>query len=496
MRLRLSMFYSTLLLTGVNLLLRLAGTVFQVYLSGRIGAAGVGLLQLVLSVALLAETAGVAGVRTTAMYLSAEELGRKHPGRIPRILSHCSVYSLVCSCAVGVALYFGAPLLAQQWIGDIRTAGALRLFACFLPVECLCGVLRGYFTAAERIGTLAVVGIGEQLCSMAVTVAALMGWAGEDPVRACQAVVFGAGVSACFTLACLGLLRPRSGERRPAGPSPVWRMLRIAVPLALADDLKAGLSAAEKLVIPRGLALHPGTRAPMASFGVVSGMVMPVLMLPAAILFSLAELLIPELARCAAVGSRRRIRYLTRRSLRMGMLYGLWCGGLLFLLAGPLCETLYDSQDAGKYLMLFAPLAPMLYCDALTDAMTKGLGQQESCVRYNIVTSALDLGLLLVLLPRWGMLGYFVSFLVSHLLNFALSIRQLLKTAGITVSLRRLLLAGLAALAGVGAALLFAGAGARAAVFLAVSWVLFWCSGTLRREDLHWARGLLRTRRR
>ena len=42
------MFYSTLLLTGVNLLLRLVGTTFQVYVSGRIGAAGVGLLQLVL----------------------------------------------------------------------------------------------------------------------------------------------------------------------------------------------------------------------------------------------------------------------------------------------------------------------------------------------------------------------------------------------------------------------------------------------------------------
>ena len=39
----LTMFYSALALTGVNLLLRLAGTAFQVYLSGQIGAAGVGL---------------------------------------------------------------------------------------------------------------------------------------------------------------------------------------------------------------------------------------------------------------------------------------------------------------------------------------------------------------------------------------------------------------------------------------------------------------------
>ena len=43
-------FYSALLLTGVNLLLRMVSTSFQVYISGQIGAAGVGLLQLVLSV--------------------------------------------------------------------------------------------------------------------------------------------------------------------------------------------------------------------------------------------------------------------------------------------------------------------------------------------------------------------------------------------------------------------------------------------------------------
>ena len=40
----------------------------------------------------------------------------------------------------------------------------------------------------------------------------------------------------------------------------------------------------------------------------------------------------------------------------------------------------------------------------------------------------------------------------------------------------------------------FAGAFS-AAVFLAVSWVLFRWTGTPRREDLRWARGLLRRRK-
>jgi len=68
------MFYSALLLTGANLALRMVSMGFQVYLSGQIGAAGIGLLQLVLSVSMLAMAAGMGGIRTSAMYLTAEEI--------------------------------------------------------------------------------------------------------------------------------------------------------------------------------------------------------------------------------------------------------------------------------------------------------------------------------------------------------------------------------------------------------------------------------------
>ena len=66
------MFYSALMLTGVNLLLRLAGTSFQVYISARIGPTRVGLLQLTMSVGSLATIAGIGGIRTASMYLTAE----------------------------------------------------------------------------------------------------------------------------------------------------------------------------------------------------------------------------------------------------------------------------------------------------------------------------------------------------------------------------------------------------------------------------------------
>ncbi len=484
-------FYSALLLTGVNLLLRLVGTSFQVYLSSQIGPEGIGLLQLVMSVASLSMVASMAGIRTATMYLTAEELGKNRPGNVRWVLSGCIGYSILCSIAVAVTMYGAAPFLAERWIGNSQITTALRLCALFLPVNCLTGVLVGHFTGANRIGTLAAVEVAEQLCSMVCTVLLLHFWAGQDGAKCCQAVVMGSGLSGCLTLLCLSVLRVI--QRQPAGERiPVARRLMdVAVPLALADDLKTGINTVENLMVPKRLARFTGALSPLAAFGVVSGMVFPVLMFPACILYGLAELLIPELARCVAAGSRMRIRYLARRSMKLAAVYGVLFGGLMFLLSDTLCKTLYQNTEAGQQLRLYALLIPMLYCDAIVDAMTKGLGQQKSCVRYNILTSLLDVVFLYILLPKYGMNGYFLSFLATHLLNFGLSLRLLLKITGLRIRPAIPLLTVLAMVLGVWVVSYAKIPGLCLVMYPVVLGCLLYLMKILRRTDLVWMKGLI-----
>ncbi len=488
---KMPIFYSALLLTGVNLLLRFAATTFQVHITGLIGAAGVGLLQLVLSVGALAMTAGIGGIRTATMYLTAGQIGRKKPENVVWVLSGCFLYSIVCSGSVATLLYVFADKVADRWLGVPAAVDAVRMLAGFLPISCLCGVMVGYFTAANRIGTLAAVEVAEQACSMAVTLLALRFWAGKDPVRACQSVVFGSGIGSILTLLCLLILR--LGERPPKGARiPVRKeLLQAAVPLALADVLKGGISTTENLMVPKRLRLFPGTDSPLALFGTVCGMVFPLMMFPACILYGLAELLIPELARCNAAGSQRRIGYLVRRSLRISMLYGGLFGGLLFLLAFPLCLRLYKSDGAAQWLRWYSLLVPMLYCDIITDAINKGLGQQKISVRNNIITAALDVILLFLLLPKYGMQGYLFSFAVTHLINFLLSLILLVRTTGQKLSLLPPLFIGIAGAIGALLSRKFSPLPA-VIVFICLYFSSLTLMGVLRREDIKWIRGLFK----
>ena len=298
---------------------------------------------------------------------------------------------------------------------------AVRLSARHLPVR----VHERVFTAANRISVLAAVEVAEQLLSMAVTAGLLLSYAGSDPVRACQCVIFGSGVGAALTLTLLCILRLRERPRR-VPDSRDQAASETAVPLALADDLKKRPVHGGKPHGPQAA----GVAEPLAAFGMLTGMVFPVMMFPAAILFGLAELLIPELAWCAAAGSQRRIQYLVKRSLRAGLLYGCWAGDCWCCWQGPSACGSTEAMRPGSKWPPMRCWSPCFYCDAVTDAMWKGLGQQKICVRNNIFTGFLDIVFLYFLLPKFGLHGYFASFFLTHALNFLLSIRLLLRVSG------------------------------------------------------------------
>ncbi|HIQ70173.1 MAG TPA: oligosaccharide flippase family protein [Candidatus Avoscillospira stercorigallinarum] len=422
------------LLTAANLLMRGVSMLFQVYLTARVGAAGVGLLQLILSVNLFAVTLGTSGLRVAALYLSAEAYGLRRYGGVRQAMVWCLTAGLLLSALVGGAMMAFAEPLALSVVGDLRAVLSLRLLGLTLPLSCLSMILSGCFTACGQVRTLVAVEVGDKAATVVLTMLLLQQGIAGDLAHACAAIVGGNALAAVGSVAVLlGLLRRWLGKLDGGGAMPDMgrRLLGIAGPVAVSDYLRSGLGTLEQFLIPWGLSRFGGSHTQaMADYGVIHGMVFPVLMFPCTVLYAVADVLVPELARCRAEENQRRIRHVAGRCLRQGFLYAAAVAALLWLLAMPLGQLLYRSDDAGRYLRLFAPAVVMLYLDCLVDGMHKGLGQQVYTVRVNTLTSILDVALLYLLLPRWGIAGYYVSFWVSHGVNFYLSIRRLGELTG------------------------------------------------------------------
>lgn len=493
MRPKHSILYNALLLTAVNLMLRGISMLFQVYLSTAIGPAGIGLLQLILTAGSFAMTLGLSGARVAAIYLCAEEYGHRRQDGVRSALLHCLRYSLIISLAVGTALFFLSPYIAEVWIKNDCAVDPLRHLALALPLNCACAVLSGYFTACGQIRRLAAIEVAERLLSLVFTMLLLLFWAGGELSRCCSAIVLGGNLACLFSVAALFLYFRRDCRAIPASrkAAPMGRrLLKLCVPLALGEYLRSGLGAIEQFLIPWGLARFGGSReASLAAYGTICGMVFPILMFPAAILFSLSDLLVSELSRCRAEKNSRRICRLTDKCLRMGLIFSVFVAGLMYVLSSQLGRMIYHSEQAGQYLRVFAPMILILYMDAMVDGMHKGLGQQAACVRYNTLTSFLDVAFLYLLLPRFGIGAYVFTFALTHVINFYLSLRRLLLVTSYTpsasFSLRTLacgivaVLAGVCVSSGPGAFVFFY----RSVSYCAVFFLLLSLCGIVRQED-------------
>lgn len=493
-----------MLLTAANLLIRLISIGFNVFLADRIGASGLGLLQLISTIGVFAMLVGTSGVRVASMCLAAEEFGHRRLGGVRLAVNSCLKYGLLVSTVAGAALFLLSDAFAVRLLGDCRAALSLRVMGLFLPATCLCGIMSGYFTACARIRQLVGIEIAERILGVAITTALLLTWAQKDLEKACCAIILGSSLGCVFDFILLYRRYRRDMQGTAASSEKQTmrsRLLRLCIPLALNDYLRAGLNTAEQLLIPFGLASFSGSsEQAMADYGTIHAMVFPILMFPAAILYSISDLLVPELARSRAVGRRLRIMDLTDKCLRLTILFACACAGFLFVCARPLGIAIYDSPSAGCYLRLFTPMVLMLYLDAITDGMLKGLSEQVSSVRYNTFTSVLDVLFLFLLLPRWGIAGYVFSFTVTHAINLFLSLRRLLITTGHRPRLADFLRPIGCLLPSVGIAMLLPCGGysalstlfIRGGFFLTVLLAMFVFSGAFFARDYRWLRQIFR----
>lgn len=493
------------LMTGADVLLRLAGMGLRIYLANALGGEGMGLYQLVLAVYALFVTLATAGVSVAATRLMAEELSRGRAearGMLVRLLAA----GLGLGAFATVAQFGLAGLAAAWWLGDARAAGALRAAAFGMPWMAVSAVLRGFFIARRRVEPNVLSQLAEQTVRIGVVYVVLeqgilRGW---DHGRKCTAVLAATALSEAVS-ACMMLLfyhrearRCFAGEKARRPRDPARRLWDILWPVEGGRCLASALHTAENMLVPACLTVclldAGGRSAAVAQYGSLKGMALPLLTFPFGLLGSLSVLLMPEITQAHIRGERARLDCLLDRMLRLTGCFSALAGALFWVWGEPLALLLYHSQEAGFYLRVLGPAMPLMYLESMVDGAMKGMGEQKAVFRYSLWDAVLRIAGVLLLLPRWGMKGFLWVILLSSAYTCQMNTARLLHVSGLQPRLWRWLGApALAALVSAGAgeglrallagwlgsgstptrlAALCAGGFGMAAVCLAVQWPL------------------------
>ncbi len=467
---------------------------FQVYISNLIGAEGIGIFELVMSVYSLAIVVGGSGIRVASTCLIAEEFGFSRKHGVKKAVHLCLLYGLIVSLVVMVIVYTNAEQLGISWIGDERSILPLKISALCIPFSVMSSVMAGYFTASGKIGRYVVVEFFERSFSIVVTLFLLSLYGARGIPYSCACVVGGSGIATALSFLVLFFMYRMDINGIEDTQQPMFRrLLSMAAPLAANEYIRSGLNTLEHMLIPKGLKSYGSSEA-IASYGTIHGMVFPVITFPTAILYSVADILIPELSSCRAGNRPNRITYIVSHIMQLSFLFAALCTAILYVTSSQLGMLIYSSNEASLYFSRFAPLLIFIYLDTIVDGMLKGLGQQVYNVRLNTCTSILDILLLIILLPKYGIDGYITAFAITKLINFGFSLSKIVLVTGYSPRpslIFKTLLSIAAAIIMTGficssasyslISVLFRGA-VSAAVFTAVVSL----TGAITREDINW----------
>ena len=388
-----------ILTASSGIFLRWVAVSFNAYVTGKLGEEGTGLLTLTMSVYGLAVTFATSGVNLAAVRLTSERLAvlcdrggtpKEFKRCSMRIIGRCICYSLLFSLTAGSLLYFTAPAVSRKFLGDVRCALSLRVLALSLPEISVSSALSGYFTGVRKVYKNVAASLPEQGFKIGLTTVLflLAVPSSMDSVEyACLAVVGGAAVAEGFSLV-INLIMFFGGFGREGCDSLRGKVIfsertdfsavaGIALPVAAGAYVRQGFSTAEHLYIPKGLRKSGmGGEGALSVYGVLQGMVFPLILFPSAVIGAAAGLLVPEFARLNTLGKTGEMKSLIKKVFSASLTYSVGCAAVMFAFSSYFGEIMYHSATAAEYIRVTSPLIPVMYFDMTVDCILKGVGEQ------------------------------------------------------------------------------------------------------------------------
>ncbi|WP_442603509.1 stage V sporulation protein B [Paenibacillus sp. KN14-4R] len=441
----------TLILLGAGIITRILGFIPRIALPRVIGAEGVGLYQLGWPFLVLILTLISGGVPLAVAKLIAQAEAEGNDKRASAILRISLTFSIILSVTLTSLSYVFAPWITKHLLTDPRV---FYTFMCMGPViitASISAVYRGYFQGKHNMIPTAVSQIAETSIRivMILLFAFLMLPYGIHlaAAGAMVGVMIGeiGGVAVLYFHYRHGIkIKNRAAAvLEPIPAPPIGRLgifkqiISISIPVTGSKLVGAFSYLIESILIARCLALAGiATALATAQYGALQGMVIPILLLPTALTYSLSTVLIPSLSEAAAHKDAALIHSRMNHSLRLALVSGAPFAVIMFVLAGPLCQLMYNNAEIGIMLKMMAPVALFIYLQAPLQAALQVLDRPGTALINTLISATIKLTLIYILVkqPEIGIKGAIIAFNANTILVTLLHLWAVQRTLQFTVN--------------------------------------------------------------
>lgn len=437
-----AVFYHVLIVTISNIILQLVGFVYRIFLSRSIGPEGMGIFQLIFPVYSIVISITLSGLCMAISRISAERHALNDKWGIYRLIRMTVqlFILLFIITAIPTALFSGQ--IAKLFLGDIRTQTALLLLLPCLLFTGFENIFKSCFYGVKAIKPPLVAEFLEQFVRFGAVAFLLLTFKPTSPGTATALIVFGMVISEIASSLCLTIYykkrmaRPQNQSIKIKTKTILKNIVLIALPVSAASLANSLLSSANILLLPRRLIVSGmPLKESLETFGILFGMVMPLIMLPCTLIFSLSTILVPKLSAGIALKNLSDVRRKISKALHVTGLLGFPAIAIMIPLAPTICLLLYKQNVVASYITPLVLSSIFIYYQVITGSILNGIGMQKRAAIYIVISGVIQLLFTYFAVgnPRFGIYGFFAGYLVSSILIVALNIKCIINKSKLKI---------------------------------------------------------------
>lgn len=399
---------SVIILLVGGLLTKVLGMLIKIIMSRLIGTEGLGLYMMVLPTFSLFIGMGQFGLPTALSKLVAE----KRKNNIKLFFSILPI-TLIINLILIITIVLIAPVLANTLLHDPRCYLPILAIAVVIPFTSLSSICRSYFFGKEKMTPHVISNLVEDIVRLTLMIIGIPFFLPKGLEYAVCYIILSNVISEGASILILFLFLPKKFQLKKEDLVPrkdyMKESLSIGIPNTTGRLLGSiGYFLEPILLTTTLIAIGYPSKYITTKYGILSGYVMPLLLLPSFFTMAISQALLPVVSR---EYTRRNFTFV-KRKIKQAITYSLAIGipvTIFFILLPELpLKLIYHTEEGIAYMRFLAPICLFQYIQSplssCLDAMGKSRDAMIATTLGVITRSTLLVILSLFKIGLWGLI--------------------------------------------------------------------------------------------
>lgn len=419
---------STFILLIGGLLTKLLGMIIKIVMSRMIGTDGLGLYMLILPTFSL-----FIGISQFGMPVALSKLIAEDKKNNKRLFSSVFFIVLCTNLFLIVLIILFAPILSNKLLHNPDTYYGILAIALVIPFTSISSICRSYFFGKERMTPHVISNLVEDIARLILMIIGIPFFRDKGLNYAVCYIILSNIVSEGLSILILFLFLPRKAiiKKSDLVPSKVYirECLSIGIPNTTGRLIGSIGYFLEPIILTSVLLLVGYNQGFITrEYGILSGYVMPLLLLPSFFTNAISQALLPVISREYANNRKSQVKRKIKQAIGISLLIGIPVTIFFMIFPTTLLRLIYHTTSGKNYVRMLAPVCLFQYIQSPLSSSLDAMGKsKDAMIATTLGMIARTTLLFLLSLLDIGLYGLIIAIGINVLIVTSYDIKKVHK---------------------------------------------------------------------